>query len=179
MDEGIIPSRIEGETAKAYRAFVDYCEMGAGRTIRGLHQLCIEDASRRHRLRTLLGWSSQWHWQDRVAEYERRAAEQREQERQRQRIEWEARTVQDAERIVNWFDERWKQFEQSPKGVTPYQAREMGKLRREADDLGRRSLHLPNSVTESTVKGAGEGGEHIIRVVWGNGESDGTDAETA
>ena len=162
MSEGVIPARVEGETPKAYSAFVDYCQMGQGRSLSKLHRNYTEripgdDPPTRH-IYTLKRWSTDNYWQERAAEYERRAAEQREQERQRQRIEWEARTVQRAERFEVWLDGRWLMVEQSPKSVTAYQAHDLVKLAKAVDDLGRRSLGLPNAVSESTVKGTGKGG---------------------
>ena len=170
MSEGVIPERITGETAKAHKGFVDYCEMGAGRSLLKLHRRYTERALEpvTLHLRTLKRWSTEHNWQARVAEYERRAAEQREQERQRQRIEIEQGVIVDGLRMLEWWDTRWQQFEQVPKGITTYDAREMGKLRREVDDLVRRSLGLPNTVTESTVKGTGKGGavqvEHVTPI---------------
>lgn len=178
MEAGVIPPRIEGETKKAYRAFIDYCMMGPDRTIRKLYQACIEDVSRHHRLGTLLGWSTRHHWQDRVIEYERRAAEQREQERQRQRIETEAQVVEDTDSMIEWWASRRASYHESTKAVPTMSYRELVKMRREIDDLRRRSLGLPDRATESTVKGTGESGEHIIRVIWDNGESDSDDASS-
>ena len=41
MSENVLPERIAGETAKAYQALLDYCLMGAVRSIRQLHaQYC-------------------------------------------------------------------------------------------------------------------------------------------
>jgi hypothetical protein len=171
MGEGVIPSRIKGETARAYRGFTYYCEMGAGRSLRGMlaewvrneHETGTIPPTRR--FATLNSWSSRWGWQDRVAEYERRAAEQREQHRQQQRIEVQDGVVRDGLRMLNWWDGRWQQYEQTAKGVTAYNAREMAKLRREVDDLVRRSLGLPDRATESTIKGTGDDGAILVQYV--------------
>jgi hypothetical protein len=162
MSEGVIPERITGETVKAYKAFVDYCEMGGGRSVPRLwaqyRHLDVTEPAPTKRLRTLKGWSASNGWQARAAEYERRSAEARAVALIAKQIEWKDRAVRDAERLVKWWDHTFGQVEETPKGVSAYQVREMGKLRKEADDLGRRSLDLPNNVTESTIKGTGQGG---------------------
>lgn len=68
----------EGETAKSYRAFMDYCNMGAGRSLAKMVQVYQQQnvgnssASRPPtlRLRTLEDWSSQFSWKARLRVYE-------------------------------------------------------------------------------------------------------------
>ena len=167
---GVIPERIEGETPKAYRAFVDYCEMGTGRTIRKLHQACIEDVSRHHRLGTLLKWSTENSWQERVAEYERRAAEVRAQARIQAQIDLEDGVLRDAADMLDFVLQRWGKYRQTPAGVSTYDLRQIIHARRDLDDLARRSAGLPNTVSESTVKGTGKGGavqvEHVTPIAY-------------
>lgn len=59
------------ESLKSNQALVDYWMMGPGRSLRKLHQKYIEQTSAmpptRH-LRTLLGWSTEFQWQDRIAD---------------------------------------------------------------------------------------------------------------
>lgn len=71
--------RARGERGKPNTALNDYYLMGAGRSLRKLclvykerHQAAIETTSKSglpptRRLRTLLGWSARYHWQERVA----------------------------------------------------------------------------------------------------------------
>jgi hypothetical protein len=160
VSSGVIPNRIEGEATKAYRAFVDYCQMGPGRTIRGLYQQCIEDASRHHRLRTLLGWSSKHSWQDRVSDYDKAVAEQREQARQQKQLEIIDGALVDFDDMLDVWRRRWGMYKASGTGVTAMSLREMERMRRELDDFARRSVGLPDRVTESTstLKGTGKDG---------------------
>lgn len=67
------PERREGETDKAHRALCDYARMGAGRSVRKLHQTYIEAGSESAptvHLSTLLNWSTKYDWQERVRGYE-------------------------------------------------------------------------------------------------------------
>lgn len=158
---GIIPERIEGETAKAYRAFVDYCEMGTGRSLPKQHREYTERAQEKPptlHLRTLKRWSTTHGWQARVAEYERRAAEQRTKERIQKQIEIEAEMLEDSARMRDLWARRFVNYEQSPRGVTTYDMRQMFNARGDVDDLYRRSAGLPHRATEttSTLKGTGD-----------------------
>lgn len=72
------------ETNKAKRAFEDYFAMGPGRSIRKLHErYCRQKDAEASpnpptaRLRTLKTWSAEHNWQDRVAEREKRIADER------------------------------------------------------------------------------------------------------
>lgn len=91
-------ARIKRETIRAHRAFLDYLEMGPGRSLRILfaeyrQHLDNETATEEpptKRFRTLARWSTRWQWQarlaawqdivrkEREAKWKRRATEQRE-----------------------------------------------------------------------------------------------------
>jgi hypothetical protein len=172
MGEGVIPSRIEGETPKAYRAFVDYCEMGGGRSLRKL--LSLYSAQKvagtypripSTRLPTLKRWSSQNNWQNRVAEYERRAAEAREQYRQQKRLEIEQAVLDDAAEMRRWWAERWGMYQETANAVSTYEVRQLTHMRSDIDDLERRSAGLPHRATESTFKGTGDDGAILVQYV--------------
>ena len=67
----ILPDKLPTESAKAYAAFVAYCELGPGRGVRDVAQQLGKSA-------TLIGrWSAQHSWQSRVAEYDRAIALER------------------------------------------------------------------------------------------------------
>lgn len=65
------------EPAKAHAAFLDYVRMGAGRSLRKLHESYrqqIDSGSTAEippttRLRTLMEWSTKYAWQDRIKAY--------------------------------------------------------------------------------------------------------------
>ena len=65
-------NRIKDETARAHKAFMDYVEMPVGeRSLPNLHKSYIKPTvikpATKH-LRTLLGWSTKYHWQARLAQ---------------------------------------------------------------------------------------------------------------
>ncbi len=70
--------RQAAETDRSYAAFLDYCRMGPGRSLRQLYavyrrQVGTTSSSEKPpstRLRTLQTWSAQFHWQDRLAAYQ-------------------------------------------------------------------------------------------------------------
>lgn len=68
-------------------AFQAYLTLGPGRNLRDLRRVLVERAPVRGRppsLRTLEGWSSRYRWQERIADIERRARAEQEQEH----VEW-------------------------------------------------------------------------------------------
>lgn len=68
-----------GESAKAFRAFTDYCGMGSGRSLRRLVQAYRGQSDGKPaaelpptlHVRTLEGWSSSFRWTERVKTYSR------------------------------------------------------------------------------------------------------------
>jgi len=60
------------ETTRHRHAFDAYLRLGAARTLPGL-QNSLAEKGRRYGLRTLEEWSRQFHWQQRVDEFEREA----------------------------------------------------------------------------------------------------------
>lgn len=62
------------ESTRHRRAFELYWRLGAERSIERLHE-AMAKAGEAPALRTLYGWSSRYHWQDRVADLEREARE--------------------------------------------------------------------------------------------------------
>jgi hypothetical protein len=165
LSNGVLPERIKNETAKAYQALLDYCLMGAVRSLPKLHQIYTENAQvqpvTRH-LRTLKGWSTRHHWQDRVAQYEKRLAEQREKHKEQKRIEIEQQATADHDRMLVIWDGRFALVEEVPNAAKSGELYGLIKLRREIDDFGRRSVGLPDKVTESTLKGPGKDGAIVI-----------------
>ncbi len=69
--------RMKGEGPKHYRAFLDFCEMGPGRSLNGLNSSyqkrdqsepkASPEKPPTKRLATLKGWSSKFNWQARLA----------------------------------------------------------------------------------------------------------------
>ena len=60
------------ESTRHRRAFDAYVEMGSDRSIERLHQI-LTKKGRAPSLRTLYEWSRRYHWQQRLADLERRA----------------------------------------------------------------------------------------------------------
>lgn len=61
--------RALNETRKAHTGLRDYWAIGPGRSIRKLHQMYMETTSQEpptRVLRTILGWSTKYSWQDRI-----------------------------------------------------------------------------------------------------------------
>lgn len=67
-------NRLQSESDKAWKAFRDYCELGNGRSIAGLHSLYKGAETPRkpptQSLDTLKGWSANHDWVERSAEYD-------------------------------------------------------------------------------------------------------------
>jgi hypothetical protein len=60
----VLPEQLPTESAKAYAAFVAYCEMGSQRSVRDV-------ARKLDKSSTIIGrWSSQHRWQERVRQYD-------------------------------------------------------------------------------------------------------------
>jgi len=95
------------ESANAYRAFLDFCSMGPGRTIRELLEEYREKAASNRqnaekgrepihdppptrRKATMYGWSSRWNWQERARAWQE---------------------AQDYDRAVNRYEERQKMLD--------------------------------------------------------------------
>lgn len=67
--------RIEGESARAYQARVEYVTMGAGRSIDKLtDQQGRKRGSERSRSTTLLEWSRKYNWVDSARQYDEQVA---------------------------------------------------------------------------------------------------------
>ena len=81
------------ETAKAHAAFVEYCAMGPGRSIR---KLAESDQQHIKSVSLLLKWSSEHNWQERVKQYDTERAEERRLARERAREEMELRQAEEA-----------------------------------------------------------------------------------
>ena len=65
--------RQDTDTKASYAAFVDYCEMGVKRSLRGLHERYIQQASNKpptKKWTTISTWSLTGNWQERVQAYD-------------------------------------------------------------------------------------------------------------
>jgi hypothetical protein len=67
-DETTVPwDRQDGESARAYAAFVAYRDMGPARSLR---KLAVTDVETSSNVRQLARWSAQWDWPDRAVAYD-------------------------------------------------------------------------------------------------------------
>jgi hypothetical protein len=134
-------ARAIGETSKANSALHDYAFMGSGRSLRKLHQKYIEDTSleppTRH-LRTLLGWSSKYAWQARVARFEAMVAEEEKAEYEAERLEWRKKRLQLLQGFFGKLAQALGKFEPDDATLgqlTPALKAAVQELRAEYDDL--------------------------------------------
>ena len=70
----MIPEQQKGESKKAYTAFGDYCQMGAGRSLSLLvnqYQTNTKPIPPTKNITSLKVWSSRYEWQARVTQYDR------------------------------------------------------------------------------------------------------------
>lgn len=86
------------ETAKAHAAFVEYCALGPGRSLRKLAETQDESGTKAGQIFKQLGiWSSQHNWQERVKQYDTERAEEKRIARERAREEAEQRHADQAQ----------------------------------------------------------------------------------
>lgn len=81
--------QLPNETVKAYTAFLDYVNMGTGRSLRKLqaeYQRQTVTKAATKNLNTLKNWSVDYEWQRRIAEY-LKELQLRQLEKQRERLE--------------------------------------------------------------------------------------------
>jgi hypothetical protein len=64
----VLPEQLPTESAKAYAAFVAYCELGTQRSLEKTRQKLGKESA--GYVRTLDRWSSQYHWQERARQYD-------------------------------------------------------------------------------------------------------------
>jgi hypothetical protein len=161
--------RAKGETRKANAALRDYVLMGAGRSLRGLHErYCLQsahdpptDTAPTRRFKTLASWSTKYDWQARVARFDELEADRtlaawRERQDEIREREWDAtgKLLARAEQMLKWpiseqvvedvkTDEEGLAYKRivvvAPAGWSQTDIVRMLKL---ASDLGRRATQL-------------------------------------
>ena len=81
--------QVPNETNKAYAAFLDYINMGAGRSLRKLHEEYLRQTVGKPPTKTIFTleeWSSAHKWQDRLTQY-LMELQTRQQKKQQERLE--------------------------------------------------------------------------------------------
>lgn len=120
-------ARVKGETTKANSALRDYALMGAGRSLRKLHeryQSVSESSSEEpptQRLPTILNWSTRWDWQARIAEWDAIQFEREKAKWEERRLELREQDWRDGQELrarVAAFVEQLPKFVQSQESVT-------------------------------------------------------------
>lgn len=82
------------ETPLAYAAFLEYCALGRGRSLRKLAEIRGQSEGKVHaRLATIEDWSSKHKWQERVRQYDAEIIAERVARKQAKREEMEDRHV--------------------------------------------------------------------------------------
>lgn len=89
MDANDVPV----ESAKAYQAFLDYWELGQGRSLAKLAQKYGKSTAY---VRQLEKWSTAYNWQDRVKQYKAEESAVKAEARQKRREEMEDRHAREA-----------------------------------------------------------------------------------
>lgn len=82
------------ESAKAYAAFLAYCDMGSGRSLRKMVEKYNKSTSY---VRQLARWSIDHDWQRRVKEYDSEQAAERNEARRKRREEMEDRHARESQ----------------------------------------------------------------------------------
>lgn len=135
--------RQEGETDKAYEAFALYRDMGASRSVRDVAQKLGKSA-------TLISrWSSANNWVERVSAWDDQEDERRRERNAKRQIEVEQNAWKDYSAIRRAIDKRVQTFEAASWAGTVYDISGLLELMRKADDLARRTVGLPDKITES------------------------------
>lgn len=169
MAETFVPEQRQGETQKAYAAFLDYCRMGAGRSLRALVQTYrepdAENPPTKHDA-TVFGWSSRFQWQERIGEYDQQIAQDRESRLAEKRAEIEDAELADYERELNEWRRRVDLLMLASDGMNTFELAALFKLRKEIADLGRRAVGMPDKITEGKIKGDEPDGALAIRVIY-------------
>lgn len=96
--------RLPGESAKAHRAFEQYCDLGPDRSLKAVVQECIESVS----ISLLRRWSARWGWVNRAAAYDEHVRIVEEQARQQERAHHAAEMER---RKIEVQDEAWEMFQ--------------------------------------------------------------------
>lgn len=177
--------RRKGESAKAHAAFIAYCEMGAGRSIRALHAQYIKQPSSNRqaknasspKLSTLFTWSARHGWPARAEAWDQheRAERARRRTEARRRIEDEG--LEDADRLhAEWrrtYDEALARatsiaveagarVDGQPTIRVTVDARSVRGLahaRLEIETLRRRALGMPERITQKQAEDANDGAQ--------------------
>jgi len=164
--------RKKGESAKAHRAFCDYCDLGTSRSLRLLHEQYTEPSfnnpitTSRSSLNT---WSAQHDWQERVKAWEANQVILRNKAHDKARTQ----IIEDELFDYNQQLEKWKDaFKRLPLHEVEHihidengnvqkfvklnykDLHEMTKWRDDIAKQGRRALGLPDKITEQNMSGS-------------------------
>ena len=184
----------ENETAKSYRAFVDYCQMGAGRSFAKLVEVYKQGIDGKAtatrpptlRVRTLEDWSSQHAWRARVRVYENLRSRAERQAELASIKEMNTRHINFALTMLNLAATQLQGFSLDRDlrlSVGEVRNLIVEAVRIERDARGAQSVDLANSLKDADDAARGSGGRfRVIEVVkdYGNPnpvESEDSDGE--
>lgn len=174
-DEYLQPQ--EGENAKQYRAFVDYCGLGGGRSLRKQMQLYraqIEDKASTSspptsRFATLGEWSSKFRWMERAKLYEKLLAHTERQVEMQALKEMKERHIDFAMYLFKIAGLKLQEMAlDRSSGLSPAEARQFIEtaVRIEREARGAAAAELANAVNDASAVAAGVGGRfRVIEVV--------------
>lgn len=107
-------NRLHGETPRAYQAFLDYIQMGTGRSLRALHAQYVSVDGKQPPTRTwdtIQDWSRLNKWQERLADYLQELT-QHQAIKQRERLEgFNERLWNDYEKLAGHIEDMLDTFE--------------------------------------------------------------------
>lgn len=159
MADNPIWERLPSETDKSFEAFAIYRDMGVNRSLRKLVQRLNKDST--NYLRVLADWSKNHNWQERVSKYDEHQAEQRALRKQKSRIQIEGNVLKDYRAMRKAIDKRLKLLEQTDYRGDLSDFHSLLSLMKNADDYARRSVGLPDKVTEQKHEHTGKDGKDL------------------
>lgn len=174
-DEELQPQ--EGEGAKAYRAFTDYCNMGAGRSLRKLVAVYAQQIDGKAaaelppttRLRTLEGWSVTFRWLERAKLFEKLRTHTERQVEMQALKEMKERHLDFAMYLFKIAGLKLQEMAlDRTSSLSPAEARQYieSAVRIEREARGAAAAELANAVNEASAVAAGVGGRfRVIEVV--------------
>lgn len=164
--------RQEGETKKAYNAFLDYCQLGAGRSIDKL--LAAYEANKDSiqpptLFRSTIGkWSRRNRWQARKEVYDQWFKARIDQMQLDKRAEVIDEELADTDRLLAEWQKRWETA-QATGALSAAQMSLMLKMRRDISDLRRRAVMLADKYTENKSEIIGD---TLVQLKWPDAQSD-------
>jgi hypothetical protein len=151
--------RLPSDTDKSFEAFCVYRDMGVNRSLRKVADTVYGKASAN--LRYVEEWSAAHHWHERVKAYDSHVASERAKRKERSRIRLEDNVLKDYNAMRKAIDKRLKLLADVDYRSEVYELQNLLGLMKQADDYARRSVGLPDKITEQKNEHTGKDGGKI------------------